>query len=40
MCLSPAVTGGDQIHAANGKGMSISHIGKSIIHTPNREFFL
>jgi hypothetical protein len=30
--------GQDQIHAANGTGMSISHIGNSIIHTPNRDF--
>ena len=30
--------GGDQILAADGKGMSISHIGKSIIRTPKRDF--
>lgn len=31
-------TGKDKIHVANGKGMSISHIGNSIIHTPQRDF--
>ncbi|WVZ75222.1 hypothetical protein U9M48_023301, partial [Paspalum notatum var. saurae] len=31
-------TGDDQIHAANGKGMCISHIGKSILHSPNCNF--
>lgn len=31
-------TGHDQIHEANGKGMNISHIGNSIIHTPKRNF--
>ncbi|WVZ94147.1 hypothetical protein U9M48_040078 [Paspalum notatum var. saurae] len=28
----------DQIHAANGKGMDISHIGNTIIRTPKRDF--
>jgi histone deacetylase 1/2 len=30
--------GHDQVHAANGKGMRISHIGNSIVHTPQRDF--
>ena len=30
--------GQDQIHAANGKGMDISHVGKSSFHTPHRSF--
>ena len=30
--------GGDQILAADGKGMSISHIGKSVIRTTMRDF--
>jgi histone deacetylase 1/2 len=32
--------GSDQVHAANGTGMSISHIGKTIIHTPTRDLYL
>src|SRR5688572_19309816 len=30
--------GQDQIHAANGKGIRINHIGKSIIHTSKCDF--
>jgi hypothetical protein len=30
--------GHDQIHAANGKGMSIGHVGTSSFHTPHRNF--
>jgi len=30
--------GQDQIHAANGKGTSISHVGETIFHTPNHAF--
>lgn len=30
----------DQIHAANGAGMDITHIGHSHIHTPNRDLHL
>ena len=30
--------GQEQIHAANGKGMSINHIGNTTFHTPNRDF--
>lgn len=30
--------GHDQIHAANGKGMRISHVGKSSFHTPHQNF--
>lgn len=29
--------GQDQIHVANGNGMSICHIGNSILHTPTRD---
>ena len=32
--------GSDQIHAANGSGMKISHIGHSTIHTPSRDIHL
>ncbi|WVZ77133.1 hypothetical protein U9M48_025033 [Paspalum notatum var. saurae] len=32
--------GTDQIHAANGAGMKISHVGQSTIHTPNRNLHL
>lgn len=31
-------TGHDQVQAANGKGMRISHIGNSVFHTPKRIF--
>jgi len=30
--------GQDQIHVANGKGMDISHVGKSSFRTPHRSF--
>jgi hypothetical protein len=29
-----------QIHTASGSGMSISHVGHSVLHTPDRELFL
>lgn len=32
--------GGDQIHAANGEGMWISHIGHAVIKTPHRKIYL
>lgn len=32
--------GNEQVHAANGAGMSISHIGRTIFHTPNRNLAL
>ncbi|WVZ95434.1 LOW QUALITY PROTEIN: hypothetical protein U9M48_041200 [Paspalum notatum var. saurae] len=32
--------GGDHIHAANGSGMTISHVGKSNIYTPSRNLQL
>lgn len=31
-------TGHDQVQAANGKGMRISHVGNSIFHNPKRDF--
>ena len=31
-------SGKNQIHTANGKGMRITHIGKSVYHTPTRDF--
>jgi hypothetical protein len=33
-------TGHDQIHAANGSGMDITHIGNTIIPTPTRDLVL
>ena len=33
-------TGGDQIHTANGSGMSIDHIGYATISTPDRNLHL
>ena len=33
-------TGGDQIHTANGSGMSINHIGYAAISTPDRNLHL
>ena len=30
--------GQEQIHAANGKGMSIDHIGDTVFHTPSRDY--
>lgn len=30
--------GQEQIYAANGKGMSITHIGDTIFHTPSRDY--
>lgn len=32
--------GQDQVHAANGSGMNISHIGHSVISTPNKDLYL
>jgi hypothetical protein len=32
--------GSDQIHAANGEGMAISHIGKATVHNQNRDLNL
>lgn len=32
--------GGEQIHTANGSGMGISHIGHTIVHTPNKHIRL
>jgi hypothetical protein len=32
--------GPDQVHAANGSGMNISHIGHSVISTPNKDLHL
>jgi hypothetical protein len=32
--------GAEQVHTANGAGMKISHVGKSIIHTPSRNLEL
>jgi hypothetical protein len=32
--------GGDQVHTASGTSMEISHVGHSIIHTPNRDLNL
>lgn len=32
--------GTDQIHAANGTGMRIEHIGHALIHTPDRTLHL
>nr|CAE05450.3 OSJNBa0073E02.10 [Oryza sativa Japonica Group] len=32
--------GNEQVHAANSAGMSISHIGRTIFHTPNRNLAL
>lgn len=32
--------GKDQIQAANGSGLSISHVGHSLIHTPSRNLHL
>ena len=29
-------TGKDQVHTASGSGMTIAHIGQSLIHTPPR----
>jgi hypothetical protein len=40
LTMHNAYNGTDQIHAANGTGMEISHIGTSIIPTPPRNFVL
>jgi hypothetical protein len=32
--------GKDQIHAANGQGMSISHVGHAIVKTPSKSLHL
>jgi histone deacetylase 1/2 len=32
--------GKDQIHAANGQGMSISHVGHAIVKTPSKPLHL
>jgi hypothetical protein len=32
--------GREQIHAANGQGMSISHVGHAIVNTPHKNYTL
>ena len=32
--------GGDQVHAANGSGMEIDQIGRSVVRTPNKNLIL
>jgi nitroreductase len=32
--------GGDQVHAANGSGMEIDHIGYSVLHSPTGKIHL
>jgi hypothetical protein len=32
--------GGDQVHAANGSGMEIDHIGHSVLHSPTGKIHL
>jgi histone deacetylase 1/2 len=32
--------GNDQVHTASGEGMRISHVGKSLVHTPRRDLLL
>jgi hypothetical protein len=33
-------SGSDQVHTANGAGMTIKHISQSTINTPTRRIFL
>lgn len=40
MVIRDRYTGGDQIHAANGAGMNIEHIGRVICKSPKRNMFL
>ena len=32
--------GGEQVHAANGSGMEISHVGHSTLHSPSNKIHL
>jgi hypothetical protein len=40
LTMHDAYCGNDQIHTANGSGMDINHIGKSIIPTPTHNLAL
>jgi hypothetical protein len=40
MSLRKKYNGCEQIHAANGAGMSISHVGETTIHTQNHNLKL
>jgi histone deacetylase 1/2 len=40
MMIRDRYNGGEQIHMANGSGMDITHVGRVICHTPERNLFL
>jgi hypothetical protein len=40
MTFHDKYNGGDQVHATNGSGMKIDHIGHSVVHSPNGQIHL
>jgi hypothetical protein len=40
LSMTEKYNGADQIHTTNGAGMDISYIGKSVLHTPDRDLIL
>jgi hypothetical protein len=40
LTMKEKYNGRDQIHAANGEGMSISHVGHAIVNTPSQKLHL
>jgi hypothetical protein len=40
LTMKEKYTGREQIHAANGQGMNISHVGHAIVNTPSKSLHL
>lgn len=40
LAMREKYSGNEQIHTASGSGMSISHVGHSVLHTPDRNLIL
>lgn len=40
LTMKEAYNGQDQVHVANGVGMTIAHVGQSTVHTPSHSIFL